>query len=138
MQPEMTRVEMTCPLNGAICNEGLRDDFKPNEKGIKKQCRWWTHIAGKDPQTEKQLDHYDCAMAWVPVVVLESSQMTRHMTATTQEFRNETHEGLAKFNQGLNKAAIALQQMADQQREMLEGVPLPDQLENKNGGGHDN
>lgn len=137
MQPEMTRVEMACPLNGAICNDGFREDFKANEKGNKKQCRWWTHVAGKDPQSEKVIDHYDCAMAWVPVVILEASQMTRHMTATTQEFRNETNENMKGFAGAMAKAAHALQDLSNVQRELLEAVPLPS-IENKENNGHEN
>jgi hypothetical protein len=133
MQPESTRTEMTCPLNGKLCKEGIRSDFDSSTK----PCRWWTHVAGKDPQSEKVIDHYDCAMAWVPVVVLESSQMTRHMTATTQEFRNETNENMKGFAGAMAKAAHAIQDLADTQREMIEAVPLPS-LENKENNGHEN
>lgn len=134
MQPESSRVEMTCPFNGKICNEGIRSDFDANERGIRKQCRLWTHVAGKDPQSEKVIDHYDCALAWGPVIGLEQSQMTRQNTATMQEFRNETHEGISSFNLKLKQVADALQMMARTQQELIEGVPLPDQLEDKNGG----
>lgn len=134
MQSEMTRYEMTCPLNGKLCKDGVRADFEDQ----KKQCRWWTHVAGKDPQSEKVIDHYDCAMAWVPVVVLESSQMTRHMTATTQEFRNETKEGFDNFKKAIGQAAGAFNRLAAATEGMLEAaVPLP-AIENKENNGHEN
>lgn len=137
MQSEMVRYEMTCPYNGEICCDGVRDDFKPNDKGIKKQCRLWTSIKGKNPQGEDVIDFFDCAHAWVPVVTIEASQMTRQNTATMQEFRNETHEGLQKMGGALKSAAIAFNDMAQVQREMLEAVPLPS-LENKENNGHEN
>jgi hypothetical protein len=116
MQPETTRIEMACPINGKICKSGVRSDFEDPRS----TCRWWTHVAGKDPQSEKVIDHFDCAVAWVPVVVLEASQMTRQGTATMQEFRNETHESFSKFNATAGKAAAALSDMAKVQRKMIE------------------
>lgn len=137
MQPELTRVEMTCPLSATLCTDGVRDDFEPNKEGKIKQCRLWTHVAGKDPQGEKVVDHYDCAWAWMPVVGLEQSQMTRHNTATMQEFRNETHEGLSNFNKAINQAALAFNAMAQAQQELISGVTLP-AIENKENNGNEN
>lgn len=115
MQSESSRSEMTCPMNGELCTDGVRPDFKLNAQGIKKPCRWWTQVAGKDPQSEKIIDHFDCSMAWMPVVGLEQSQMTRHNTATIQEFRNENHDAMEKWNRSIEKAAGALEVMAEQQ-----------------------
>ena len=133
MQPEYERLEMNCPLNGKICRDGARTDFE-NQK---KPCRWWTHVAGKDPQSEKVVDHYDCAVAWLPVVGLEQSQMTRMGTATVQEFRNETNGGFARFNKAIEQAAIAFRAMAEAQEALVHGVPLP-AIENKENNGHEN
>lgn len=137
MESELKRSEMTCPVNGEICCDGIRDDFKANDKGIKKQCRLWTAVKGKDPQGENVIDFFDCAWAWMPVVGLEQSQMTRHNTATVQEFRNETQKNMSALSGAMKQAAIALNDVADNQREMLEAVPLP-ALENKENNGHDN
>jgi len=128
---------MTCPYNGEICCEGIRSDFKPNKEGKIKQCRLWTAIKGKDPQSENVIDFFDCAHAWVPVVTLEASQMTRHMTATTQEFRKETHDGLQKLGSSLKNAAIAVNGIMEQNKELIEGIQLPS-LENKGERGHAN
>lgn len=135
MQSELTRLEMNCPMNGKACVDGVRSDFEANEHGVKNKCRWWTHVTGKDPQSEKVIDHFDCAMAWMPVTTLEASQMTRQNTATMQEFRNETKTGLQNFNKAVSQAALAFNAMAESQRALIEGVELPDQLEHKNGDG---
>lgn len=139
MEPESTRRTRTCGqiTPGLPCVDGFREDFKPDKDGKIHACRFWTHVAGKDPQSEKIIDHFDCAFAWLPVVILEASQMTRHMTATTQEFRNETNENMKAFGGAMAKAAYAIQELAETQKALTEGVPLPS-IENKENNGHDN
>lgn len=137
MQSELTRYEMTCPYNGEVCCDGIRSDFKPNKDGKIKQCRMWTAIKGKDPQSETVIDFFDCAHAWVPVVTLEASQMVRQNTATLQEFRNESQEALNKLGNGLKSAAIAFNNMAEAQRDFIQGIELPS-IENKEQNGYEN
>lgn len=133
MQPEYQRQKMNCPINGKACIDGVRSDFELKDKA----CRLWTHVAGKDPQSEKVIDHFDCAWAWMPVVGLEQSQMTRMGTATMQDFRNETNENMKGFAGAMGKAAYAIQELADTQKALIEGVPLPS-IENKENNGHEN
>jgi len=133
MQSETLRYEMTCPINGKICKGGVRSDFEDQ----KKQCRLWTNVAGKDPQSEKVLDFFDCSWAWMPVVGLEQSQMTRQNTATMQDFRNETHDGFAAFGTAIKQAALAFNNLVEAQQALIEGVPLP-AIENKENNGHEN
>jgi len=137
MQSAEDRREMACPLNGEDCIGGVRKDFKEGSNGQKRTCRWWVHMYGKDPQTEKIYDQYDCSLPWLTVTTVEGSQMTTHVTATMQAFRNEMNEKVHKFNIGIARAASALEMMVKQQRELIEGVPLPS-IENKENNGHDN
>lgn len=90
MQSELERKIMVCPINGQACSSGVRKDF-PEEPltGQKITCRWWIHIAGKDPQHEKILDHFDCALAWMPVLQIEGAQMSRQVSAGTDKVANE-------------------------------------------------
>lgn len=84
-----------CPLNGKACVDGVREDFPdihaPNGGGVlgKLKCRWWQHLVGKDPQSEKQIDNWDCAIAWLPVTTIETAQMTRQGTASVDKVANE-------------------------------------------------
>jgi hypothetical protein len=71
------------------CIDGWRKDFGQDEKtGERGKCVWWKHVTGKDPQSEKQLDLFDCAIAWMPVIGLENSQRIMHVGVATQEVRN--------------------------------------------------
>lgn len=87
-----TKTRWACPLNGKLCIEGTREDFPADEVGGKVKCRWWQHLAGKDPQSEKIIDQYDCAIAWLPMVGIEGAQMSRQAGASVDKVANETAE----------------------------------------------
>jgi hypothetical protein len=39
------------------------------------------HLRGKHPQGEEIIDHWGCAIAWMPVLTVENSQMQRQTGA---------------------------------------------------------
>lgn len=41
------------------------------------------------PQTGKEIDDWACAIAWMPVLQIETAQQTRQVGAATESFRNE-------------------------------------------------
>ncbi len=59
------------------------------------------HIAGKDPQSHKQMDESRCAMAWVPILLVENARTNRGQTQAIEMLRNIVAEG----NQVVNLAA---------------------------------
>ena len=81
-----------CPL-GSKCEE-IRD-------GELHKCNWLVHIAGKDPQSHKQMDESRCAMAWVPILLVENARTNRGQTQAIEMLRNIVAEG----NQVVNLAA---------------------------------
>lgn len=52
-------------------------------------CPLWVHVRGKHPQSNEEIDHWDCALAWTPVLLIENSQMQRQTGAAVESFRNE-------------------------------------------------
>lgn len=84
-----SKIEVACPLNGKLCIDGSREDFPKNKAGGAVKCRWWQHLAGKDPQSEKMIDQYDCAMAWMPTVTIEGAQMGRQTAASVDKVATE-------------------------------------------------
>lgn len=88
MQSPTERQKMACPLNGKTCINGRREDFQKDDVGAPVQCRWWQHILGVDPQTGNPVDHWDCSVPWVPVLLVENAQMTRHATASVDKTAN--------------------------------------------------
>ena len=69
-------VEANCPLDG----------FKPCRKF---GCAWFMKVNGKHPQSEEILEEWGCAMAWMPVLMIENSQQQRQTGAAVESFRNE-------------------------------------------------
>jgi hypothetical protein len=69
---------------GKICPLHKRDMAK-----VCHTCPWWILVRGKDPQSNKELDHWGCAIAWLPVLAIETSQEVRQAAAATESFRNE-------------------------------------------------
>ena len=82
-------VELTCPL-GSTCEE-VKD-------GKIHRCRWYTKVIGKNPQSEEQIEEWNCAIAWLPILQVETSQTNRGQTSALESFRNETIKGQKTFN----------------------------------------
>lgn len=69
----------TCPL-GSVCEE-VKD-------GAIHRCRWYVEVVGKDPTSDQILHEKDCAMAWVPTLLIEGSRTNRGQTKALEDFRN--------------------------------------------------
>lgn len=69
-------VQSNCPMN----------NFKPCKK---LECAWFVQIRGHNPNTGAEVDEYACAMAWLPVLMIENSQQQRQTGAAVESFRNE-------------------------------------------------
>ena len=64
-----------CPLMGKKC--------------IGLECSWFTKVIGHNPQTGKEVEEWACAVAWLPMLLVENSQKTRESGAAVESFRNE-------------------------------------------------
>ena len=69
-------VKDNCTLNG----------FK---KCKKFDCAWFIQIKGIHPQTGAEVDEYGCAMAMMPLLMIENSRQTNQAGAAIESFRNE-------------------------------------------------
>lgn len=85
-----------CPL-GAKC-EYVGEDKKLH------RCLWYTMLMGKDPQSEKTIEEWRCALVWLPIVQLENSQMTMGVKESVTSFRNEVVKGNNQFLSALGAA----------------------------------
>ena len=70
------KAKNNCPLNG----------FNPCKE---LECAWFMQVRGTNPNTGKEVDEWGCAMAWMPVLLIENSQQQRHTGAAVESFRNE-------------------------------------------------
>ena len=61
-----------------------------NKDCIGLECAWFTQVRGMNPQTGEQIDEWDCAIKWVPMMLIENTQMQRQTGAAIESFRNES------------------------------------------------
>jgi len=72
---------LTCPLNSK-CEEIKDNTFY--------QCHWLVEIAGKNPQSEDLIHEKKCAIAWMPILLIENAQTNRGQTEAICSMRDET------------------------------------------------
>lgn len=111
------RKEMVCPYSGAdgqmhLCSGGRREDFPKNAAGVPHQCRFWVHILGKNPQTDENINHEDCAIAWNPTLQIEGAQMTRQASAEINEVRKAVHSGNHFLRRAMTAGFRAIQMIS--------------------------
>lgn len=56
---------------------------------IQSECKFWTHLLGKDPQTGAPVDRFDCAVAYLPILLVEASRNIVGVQAAAESMRNE-------------------------------------------------
>jgi len=76
-------------------------------------CAWFTRVQGVDTNTGNQVDEYQCAIAWMPMLLIENSGQQRQTGAAVESFRNE----MVKSNETSQKvllASLGFQRQQDQ------------------------
>ena len=91
-----------CPLN----------NFEPCKQ---LDCAWFLKIAGKDPQSGKEIDEWGCSIAWMPILMIENSQMQRQTGAAVESFRNE----MVKNNEVGQQVLLATAGITQQSKSMI-------------------
>ena len=70
------KVEENCPLH----------NFK---KCKQFKCAWFVQMKGTSPNDGKEVDEYACAIAWLPLLLVENATQARQTGAAVESFRNE-------------------------------------------------
>lgn len=53
------------------------------------QCSWFTQVRGTNPQSGAEVDDWACAIAWLPMLLINTAQEVRQSAAATEDFRNQ-------------------------------------------------
>ena len=79
-------------------------DFCPliKEDCVGLKCSWFTQVRGTNPNTGKEVDEWSCAIAWLPMLLIENSQQQRQTGAAVESFRHE----MVKANESSQKLLI--------------------------------
>jgi hypothetical protein len=73
---------MTVLKNGTFCPLIKKDCV-----GL--TCAWFTRVQGYDMNSGSQVDNYECAISWLPMLLIENSGQQRQTGAAVESFRNE-------------------------------------------------
>lgn len=60
------------------------------KKCVQHKCAWYTQVRGTDPQSGQEVDEWNCAVSWMPMMSIEIASKTRGTTVAVESFRNET------------------------------------------------
>lgn len=72
-----------CPLWRAPCKQ--------------QKCRWFVQVIGHNPNTGVKENRWDCAIAWLPIMQIETSQQARQAGASSDKVATE----VAKFHRSM-------------------------------------
>ena len=72
-------------------------------------CAWYTRVQGYDMNSGSQIDNYECAISWLPMLLIENSGQQRSTGAAVESFRNEMVKS-NEVNTQIFLAASELQQ----------------------------
>jgi hypothetical protein len=85
------------------------------------QCNWYTQIRGKNPNTGDDIDHWGCAIAWLPTLLINTANETRQGAAATESFRNEMVRDNEANRAAIRETLVALAQPAAPTIKLIEG-----------------
>ena len=105
----MANAKIICPMMGG--EPCVEDGAIRNGELVK--CRFWVTVMGSNPQTGETVNNGDCAMAWMPVLLIENSKVNRETGAAVESMRNES----VTSGQHITNA---LMQVANKKQELLE------------------
>lgn len=83
---------LTCPLHRSRMSK------------VCHTCPWWQHVRGNNPQTGAEMDKWECAIALLPLLMIEGAQQSRQTGAAVESFRNE----MVKANQVSTEALLSV------------------------------
>ena len=81
-------------------------------------CAWFTRVQGYDMNSGNQVDSYECAISWLPMLLIENSGQQRQTGAAVESFRNE----MVKANETQTKLILATASGESQQPKLLRSI----------------
>ena len=85
----------------------LKSECETVKDGKIHKCMWHIKIVGEDPQTKESVDQYGCAMAWMPLIAVDTGRQIQSNAAAIESFRNE----MVKANEVSQQIMLASSQL---------------------------
>ena len=102
---------MTVLKNGTFCPLIKKDCV-----GL--TCAWFTRVQGYDMNSGNQVDNYECAISWLPMLLIENSGQQRQTGSAVESFRNE----MVKANEVNTKLILATASGETQQPKLIRSI----------------
>tara|TARA_R110000796_G_scaffold188369_1_gene305250 strand:- start:2353 stop:2676 length:324 start_codon:yes stop_codon:yes gene_type:complete len=87
-----------------------KGDFCPliKKSCIGLKCSWFTKVAGYDTNTGKDVESWECAVTWLPMLLIENSGQQRQTGGAIESFRNEVVKSNARATELLFKTSSSV------------------------------
>lgn len=100
----------------------LCPDFKKDVSQVCHKCVLYVHLRGTNPQTGQEIDDWNCAKAWGPILAVDIAKEVRQSAAAVETLRNEF---VTQQTSRMAEAAIVARLMVDppqMQTKLISGV----------------
>lgn len=90
-----------------------------HNKYMKKVCRTcplWVCLKGTNPQTGESVDNWQCAVATLPMLLVENARYSRGTQAAVESARNES----VKDQEALRETLVAIEQVKRKPQKLIE------------------
>jgi len=74
MKTDKNEVGEYCPLIKGDC--------------IERKCKFYIKLKGSNPQNDADIDYWDCAISWIPILLIENSSKIIQSTASMDKVNN--------------------------------------------------
>lgn len=76
-------------------------------------CPKWIQVIGHNPNTGEDMNEWACADTWLPLLMIENSQMQRQTGAAVESFRNEIVQGIQNVSASLPEDKKAVPKLVE-------------------------
>lgn len=83
------------------------------------QCTLYTKVQGTDTNTGQEVEDWACAVAWLPMLLIENSGQQRQTGAAVESFRNEMVKSNEKAQALLLATAGIVQIKSEEQPKLI-------------------
>lgn len=98
MGPEKPGKRLDCPLTRKEC--------------LGPRCMWWCKLSGTAPDGS-QHDEWHCAVATLPLLLIENAKECRQLGGAIESWRNTEHQNFGGLAAALSRVAEASNRQAD-------------------------
>src|SRR6266850_5690037 len=82
----------------------------PDEHGkrgpcLEHRCRWYIQLLGKHPQKDAPVEEWDCAISFIPLLLIENAQQTRQFAAAVESARNQANADTQQMTGAMKELA---------------------------------